>query len=166
MSSSNSSFFLYTWIMALMGTSSSYAHLKLQAPIPSLITLGFWLQWAPSNFFKLYTLEAFSLRHNDTLSSFQDLSNTTQALMNTKVHSKICKLNECTHKLSLRTNTQEKIWLRVSFFVLQMIPHTLFIEWDFGYYSRHCSLDVLLFMTLLLAFYCTLAVGTIHDTVH
>ena len=68
-----------------------YAHLKFQAPIPSLITLGFWLQWAPSNFFKLYTLEAFSLRHNETLSSFQDLSNTTQALMNTKVHSKICK---------------------------------------------------------------------------
>ena len=27
---------------------------------------------------------------------------------------------------------------------LQMIPHTLFIEWDFG----HCSLVVLLFMTL------------------
>ena len=108
MSSSNPSFFLYTWIMAPMGTSSSYAHLKFQAPIPSLITLGFWLQWAPSNFFKLYTLEFFSLRHNETLSSFQDLSNTTQALMNTKVHSKICKCNECTHKLSLRTNTQEK----------------------------------------------------------
>ena len=33
------------------------------------------------------------------------------------------------------------------FVVLQMIPHTLFIEWDFG----HCSLVVLLFMTLLLA---------------
>ena len=70
--------------------------------------------WAPSNFFKLYTLEAFSHRHNETLSSFQDLSNTTQALMNTKVHSKICKCNECTHKLSLRTNTQEKRWLRAS----------------------------------------------------
>ena len=39
--------------MAPMGTSSSYAHLKFQAQIPSLITLGFWLQWAPSNFFKL-----------------------------------------------------------------------------------------------------------------
>ena len=37
------------------------------------------------------------------------------------------------------------------FVVLQMIPHTLFIEWDFGHYSRHCSLVVLLFMTLLLA---------------
>ena len=85
MSSSNPSFFLYTWIMAPMGTSSSYAHLKFEAPIPSLITLGFWLQWAPSNFFKLYTLEAFSLRHNETLSSFQDLSNATQALMNKKV---------------------------------------------------------------------------------
>ena len=35
--------------------------------------------------------------------------------------------------------------------VLQMIPHTLFIEWDFGHYSWHCSLDVLLFMELLLA---------------
>ena len=34
------------------------------------------------------------------------------------------------------------------FVVLQMIPHTLFIEWDFGHYSRHCSLAVLLFMTL------------------
>ena len=113
-SSSNPSFFLYTWIMAPIGTSSSYAHLKFQSRIPSLITLGFWLQWAPSNFFKLYTLEAFSLRHNETLSSFQDLSNTTQALMNTKVHSKICKCNECTHKLSLRTNNQEKRWLRAS----------------------------------------------------
>ena len=30
------------------------------------------------------------------------------------------------------------------FVVLQMIPHTLFIEWNFG----HCSLAVLLFMTL------------------
>ena len=30
------------------------------------------------------------------------------------------------------------------FVVLQMIPHTLFIEWDFG----HCLLVVLLFMTL------------------
>ena len=104
----------YTWILAPMGTPSSYAHLKFQAPISSLITLGFWLQWAPSNFFKLYTLEAFSLWYNETLSSFQDLSNTNQALMNTKVHSKICKCNECTHKLSLRTNTQEKRWLRAS----------------------------------------------------
>ena len=33
------------------------------------------------------------------------------------------------------------------FVVFQMIPHTLFIEWDF----RHCSLAVSLFMTLLLA---------------
>ena len=32
--------------------------------------------------------------------------------------------------------------------VLEMIPHTLFIEWDFGYYLQHCLLDVLLFMTL------------------
>ena len=148
MSSSNPSFFLYTWIMAPIGTSLSHAHLKFQAPIPSLITLGFWLQWAPSNLFKLYTLEAFSLRHNETLSSFQNLSNTTQALMNTKVHSKICKCNECTHKLSLRTNTQVKRWLRASLFVLQMILHTLFIEWDFEHYSRHCSLAVLLFTTL------------------
>ena len=28
------------------------------------------------------------------------------------------------------------------FVVLQMIPHTLFIELDFGHYSRHCSLVV------------------------
>ena len=158
MSNSNPSFFLYTWIMAPMGTSSSYAHLKFHASIPSLITLLFWLQWAPSNFFKLYTLEAFSLRHNETLSSFQDLSNTTQALMNTKVHSKICKCNECTHKLSLRTNTREKM-VESKFFVLQMIPPTLSIEWDFWtlfttlftsrfYCSRHCSLAVILFMAL------------------
>ena len=32
------------------------------------------------------------------------------------------------------------------FVVFQLIPHTLFIEWDFG----HCSL----------------AVGTVHDTIH
>ena len=138
MSSSNLSFFLYTWIMAPMGTSSSYTHLKFQVRIPSLITLGFWLQWAPSNFFKLYTLEAFSLRHNETLSSFQDLSNTTQALMNTKVHSKICKCNECTHKLSLRTNTQERKMVESKSVVLQMIPHTLFIEWDFWTLFTSC----------------------------
>ena len=123
MSSSNPSLFLYTWIMAPMGTSSSYAHLKFQDLIPSMITLGFWLQWAPSNFFKLYTLKAFSLRHNETLSSFQDLLNTTQALMNTKVHSKICKCNECTHKLSLKTNTQEKRWLRASLFMTLFTCH-------------------------------------------
>ena len=51
------------------------------------------------------------------------------------------------------------------FVVLQMIPHTLFIEWDFGHYLWHYSLDVLLFMTLLLAvslytsrWHCSLAV--------
>ena len=42
------------------------------------------------------------------------------------------------------------------FFVLQMIPHTLFIEWDFG----HCLLDVLLFMTLFTSRF------TVHGTVH
>ena len=53
------------------------------------------------------------------------------------------------------------------FVVFQMIPHTLFIEWDFG----HCSLAVL-FMTLFTSrtvhypFYCSLAVGTVHDTIH
>ena len=48
--------------------------------------------------------------------------------------------------------------------VLQMIPHTLFIEWDF----RHYSLDIfLLFMELFTShFYCSLVVGTVHDTVH
>ena len=34
------------------------------------------------------------------------------------------------------------------FVVLQMIPHTLFIEWDFEHYSRYCSLAVLLFTKL------------------
>ena len=33
------------------------------------------------------------------------------------------------------------------FVVLQMIPHTLFIEWDFG----HCSLAILLFTELFTA---------------
>ena len=155
MSSSNPSFFLYTWIMAPIGTSSSYAHLKFQAPIPSLITLGFWLQWAPSNFFKLYTLEAFSLRHNEILSSFQDLSNTTQALMNTKVHSKICKCNECTHKLSLRTKIQEKIWLRASFFFINYPPHSIY---RVGFWALFTS--VLLFMTLFTSRF------TVNDTVH
>ena len=28
------------------------------------------------------------------------------------------------------------------FDVLQMIPHTLFIEWDFEHYLRHCLLAV------------------------
>ena len=162
MSSSNSSFFLYSWIMAPMGTSSSYAHLKFQAPFPSFITLGFWLQWAPSNFLKLYTLEAFSLRHNEILSSFQDLSNTTQALMNTKVYSKICKCNECTHKLSLRTNNQEKRWFESKYVVLQMIPHTLFIEWDFG----HCSLTDLLFMTMFTSCFTVHEMFTSRFTVH
>ena len=51
------------------------------------------------------------------------------------------------------------------FVVLQMIPHTLIIEWDFGHYPPHCSLVVSLFMTLLLAvllytsrWHCSLAV--------
>ena len=35
------------------------------------------------------------------------------------------------------------------FVVLQMIPHTLFIEWDFG----HCLLVVLLFMALFTSRY-------------
>ena len=34
--------------------------------------------------------------------------------------------------------------VEIKFVVLQMIPHTLFIEWDLGHYS----LVVLLFMTL------------------
>ena len=45
------------------------------------------------------------------------------------------------------------------FVVLQMIPHTLFIEWDFGHYSRHCSLAVLLFTALFISRF------TVHDTV-
>ena len=54
--------------------------------------------------------------------------------------------------------------------VLQMIPHTLFIEWDFWTLFMNCSLDVLLFMTLFTSFYCSqhcsLAVGTVHDIIH
>ena len=42
------------------------------------------------------------------------------------------------------------------FVVFQMIPHTLFIEWDFG----HCSLAVLLFMSLFTSRF------TVHDTIH
>ena len=54
------------------------------------------------------------------------------------------------------------------FVVLQMIPHTLFIEWDFGHYSRHCSLAVLLFMTLLLAvsLFMTLLLAVLLYTSH
>ena len=102
MASSNSSFFLYTWIMVPMGTSSSYTHSKFQAPIPSLITLGFWLKLALHNSFKLYTHEAFSLKHNETLSLKLSRYFTTQALMNTKIHSTISTCNECTHNLTLR----------------------------------------------------------------
>ena len=41
------------------------------------------------------------------------------------------------------------------FVVLQMIPHTLFIEWDFG----HCLLAVLLFMVLFTSrWHCSLVV--------
>ena len=42
------------------------------------------------------------------------------------------------------------------FVVFQMIPHTLFIEWDFG----HCLLDVLLFMAPFTSR------STVYDTVH
>ena len=45
------------------------------------------------------------------------------------------------------------------FVVLQMIPHTLFIEWDFEHYSRHCSLAGLLFTELFTSrWHCLLAV--------
>ena len=46
------------------------------------------------------------------------------------------------------------------FVVLQMIPHTLFIEWDFGHYSWHCSLAILLLTNL--------CEGTVHiyGTIH
>ena len=54
--------------------------------------------------------------------------------------------------------------------VLQMIPHTLFIEWDFWILFTQCSLVVLLFTTLFTSVYCSqhcsLVVGTVHDTVH
>ena len=42
--------------------------------------------------------------------------------------------------------------VKSKYVVLQMIPHTLFIEWDFGHYS----LAVLLFTSRF----------TVHDTVH
>ena len=45
------------------------------------------------------------------------------------------------------------------FVVLLMLPHTLFIEWDFRHYLQHCSLVVLLFMTLFTSRF------TFHDTV-
>ena len=38
------------------------------------------------------------------------------------------------------------------FVVLQMIPHTLFIEWDFGHYSRQCPLVISLFTSRLALF--------------
>ena len=44
--------------------------------------------------------------------------------------------------------------------VLQMISHTLFIEWDFRHYSLHCSLVILLFTTLFTSRF------TVHDNVH
>ena len=54
--------------------------------------------------------------------------------------------------------------------VFQMIPHTLFIEWDFGHYSRHCSLAVLLFITLFTRCLLFMTLFTsrfnVHDTVH
>ena len=51
------------------------------------------------------------------------------------------------------------------FVVLQMIPHTLFIEWDFEHYSRHCSPAVLLFTELFTSrWHCSLAVCEV--TVH
>ena len=52
--------------------------------------------------------------------------------------------------------------------VFQMIPHTPFIEWDFGYYSQHCSLVILLFMTLFTSRFTVhnTVLGTVHDTIH
>ena len=49
------------------------------------------------------------------------------------------------------------------FVVLQMIPHTLFIEWDFGHYSWYCSLAVvkLLFTYMVLFIYMVLFTYTI-----
>ena len=66
--SSNPKLLSLHWIVSLISTSSRYTHSKFQAPMPSLFTLGFWLQWALHNSFKLYTLEALSLKHNETLS--------------------------------------------------------------------------------------------------
>ena len=57
--------------------------------------------------------------------------------------------------------------------VLQMIPHTLFIEWDFWTLFTSVLLFMTLFTRVLLLmilftsrFYCSLVVGTVHDTIH
>ena len=61
--------------------------------------------------------------------------------------------------------------------VFQMIPHTLFIEWDFWTLFTVLFTSRLLFMILFTSrftvyqpFYCSqhcsLAVGTVHDTIH
>ena len=85
----------YTWIMAPMSTSSSYTHLKYQAPISILFTLRFLLQWALHNSFSLYTLEVFSLKHNETLSqALKIFQIQLKFFINTKVHSTICSCNE------------------------------------------------------------------------
>ena len=54
--------------------------------------------------------------------------------------------------------------------VFQMIPHTLFIEWDFWILFTALFTSVLLFTTLFTSvlLFTTLftSVGTIHDTIH
>ena len=56
------------------------------------------------------------------------------------------------------------------FVVLQMIPHTLFIEWDFWTLFTALFTSRLLFMALftkrLLFTTLFLDVGTVHDTIH
>ena len=100
---------LYTWILAPMGTSSSYTHLKFHAQILNFFTLGFWLPWALHNTFKLYTLDAFLLKHNETPSqALKIFQSQLKLLINTKMHSTICTCNESTHNLSLRIDSQEK----------------------------------------------------------
>ena len=52
--------------------------------------------------------------------------------------------------------------VKSKFVVLQMIPHTLFIEWDFG----HCSLVGLLFTELFTRCLLFMALFTSRFTVH
>ena len=101
--------------------------LKVENTNPKLVYMWILAPMGSSQFLEAIHTWSFLIKAQwDTLSSSQDISNTTQALMNTKVHSIICKCNECTHKLSLRTNTQEKRWLRASVLFCKWSP-TLYL---------------------------------------
>ena len=87
-----------------MDTSSSYTHLKFKAP--------FWLQWALHNSFKLYTLEAFSVKHNEALSQVLKIFQIQlKFFINAKVHSTICLCNECNKNLNLRIDLSREMMI-------------------------------------------------------